>query len=517
MTSPKEIELKLEVPPASLSGLGKIPSLRALADHPDTATEISVYFDTDKQKLRRHGLTLRVRRSGERRVQTIKAAADGNFLERGEWESEIPGDTPDLSLARDTPLEPLLSRKLRRQLKPVFETKVRRASSRLSDENCAVMLTLDKGRVDTGERSQPLCEIELELKRGARETLFELAREVVNALPAQLGVASKSERGYALIDGVSGAPARAAPVVLRRDMDACESLRAIARSCLKQIVGNVPALRSGDPGGVHQMRVGLRRLRAAISLFGDILGDKETAAIKRELKWLTQELADSRQLEVLIRRVVAPARRRRKPANGVSSVAQNIERQRARALDAAQEAVGSARFRRLLVEVAAWIETGQWMSPQDDRNRGRAEMPVAEFAAGELAGRWRKLRKRCKALQKLGARRRHKLRIQGKKLRYASEFFASLFSGRKAARRRKALLAKLERLQESLGDLNDIVVHEGLMAASVRLRGGDKRRANDKRAFAAGLLAGREDARFDSVLARADKACASLAKAKPFW
>src|SRR5690349_12301357 len=119
MTSPKEIELKLEVSPASLPGLGKIPSLRALVDHPDTATEISVYFDTDKQELRRHGLVLRVRRIGDRRVQTIKAAADGQFLERDEWEAEISSDTPNLSLARGTPLEPLLSRKLRRQLKPV--------------------------------------------------------------------------------------------------------------------------------------------------------------------------------------------------------------------------------------------------------------------------------------------------------------------------------------------------------------------------------------------------------------
>jgi len=517
MTSPKEIELKLEVPPASLPGLGKIPSLRALADHPDTETQISVYFDTDKQKLRRHGLTLRVRRTGNRRLQTIKAAGNGKFFERDEWEAEIAGETPDLSLARGTPLEPLLSRKVRRGLKPVFETKVRRSSSSLSDDSRAVTLTLDKGRVDTGERSQPLCEIELELKRGARETLFELAREVVAALPAQLAVESKSERGYALIDGADGAPVKAVEVDLRQEVDARDGFRAIARACLKQIVGNVPPLRAGDPEGVHQMRVGLRRLRAAMSLFGDILDDREMAAVKRELKWLTRELAESRQLDVLVRRVVDPARRRRIPANGISSIARDIERQRASALDRAQEAVGSARFRRLLVDVAAWIETGRWMSPQDELVRRRAEMPAAAFAARELARRWRKLRKKCKALQKLKARQRHKLRIQGKKLRYGSEFFASLFRGRKAARRRSALLERLERMQDCLGDLNDIVVHEGLIAANIPLGGSSKRRASRKRAFAAGLLAGREDARFDAVLAGASKACASLAKAKPFW
>jgi inorganic triphosphatase YgiF len=519
MSSPKEIELKLEVPPASLPGLGKIPSVRALADHPDTETEISVYFDTDKQKLRRHGLTLRVRRTGKRLLQTIKATAAGAFLERDEWEEEVPSETPDLSLARGTALEPLLSRKLGQKLKPLFETKVRRTSCSLSDESRAVAVTLDKGRIHTGERSQPLCEIELELKRGPSRTLFDLARELVDALPAQLAVKSKSERGYALIDRVDGAaPVKAAPVELCRKMPARDGFRAIARACLRQIVGNVPALRAGDGEGVHQMRVGLRRLRAAISLFGDILDGRETAAVKRELKWLTQELGPARQLEVLMRRVVEPIKRRRGKANGISSIAQDIERQRAEALARAQAAVGSARFRRLLIEVAAWMETGQWMSPEDDLMRDRVEMPVAAFAAGELEGRWRKLRKRCKAVRELGAHRRHKLRIQGKKLRYASEFFASLFPGRKAVRRRKAVLAKLETMQDCLGDLNDIVAHEDLIAASVRPGGRvNRRRASGNRAFAAGLLAGREDARFDAVLTRASEACASLAKAKPFW
>jgi inorganic triphosphatase YgiF len=151
------------------------------------------------------------------------------------------------------------------------------------------------------------------------------------------------------------------------------------------------------------------------------------------------------------------------------------------------------------------------------------EVPTAslssleKIAAAELEGRWRKLRKNGEALRKLDPRGRLRLRIQSKKLRYAGEFFASLFSGKKAKERRKALLARLESVQDCLGDLN-LVVHEDLMRANAGLGRRIKRpHGGRKRAFAAGLLPGVEDARFDTVLAQASGACASLVKAKPFW
>jgi CHAD domain-containing protein len=105
-------------------------------------------------------------------------------------------------------------------------------------------------------------------------------------------------------------------------------------------------------------------------------------------------------------------------------------------------------------------------------------------------------------------------------VRYASEFFADLFPGKKAAKRRKNFLAALERVQDCLGDLNDIAVHEDRITAIAdgggRSRSGS-RRGSRKRAFAAGLLTGREDARLDAVLEDADDAHAALIRIKPFW
>ena len=116
--SQKEVELKLELPPASLPSIKQVPLLKALKPSPSRTAEISVYFDTDKYKLRKNGLMLRVRRIGHRRVQTIKASSSLGQFERAEWENQIAGNEPDLSLAKDSPLGRLASDKLRRQLKP---------------------------------------------------------------------------------------------------------------------------------------------------------------------------------------------------------------------------------------------------------------------------------------------------------------------------------------------------------------------------------------------------------------
>src|SRR5947207_10771513 len=136
MSPAREVELKREVPADSLTRLSRSSLLQAARRKPSKPEIlVSVYFDTDKLKLRNKGLSLRVRRVGPTRLQTIKqeAVRNGALFDRGEWEREIPGTEPDFNAARHTALEPLLSKKLRRALKPVFKTRVQqigRASCR---------------------------------------------------------------------------------------------------------------------------------------------------------------------------------------------------------------------------------------------------------------------------------------------------------------------------------------------------------------------------------------------------
>jgi inorganic triphosphatase YgiF len=505
--------VKLEVAPAGLSALKKLPLFKAIKATAKRADQVSVYFDTDKLKLRRKGLMLRVRREGRRYVQTIKSSDNAGLFERNEWETEIAGKEPNLSKARGTALEPLLTDKLRRRLKPLFETRVRRTIYPVVDNRHAIAVAVDRGTIDTGKRSQRLCEIELELERGTSAKLFDIARKLSQALPARLAVKSKSERGYAIVDGEQESPVKAIPVDIPAGASARDAFRMIGLACLRQVINNEPALVKGDPEGVHQMRVGLRRLRAAMSLFAALLRDEQSEAIKSELKWLTAELGPARELEVLINRVVAPMKRRRRRWRGMPSLSQELAERRDAALACAQDAVQSTRFRALTIDIAAWLQAGLWTDPPDDLVNDRGGLPIEIFASEQLARRWRKVRKKGKVLAKLDPRSRHKLRIQTKKLRYAAEFFAPLFRSKRAVKRRKLFLPLLEHLQDALGDLNDIAVHEKRIAAL----GIRRQRSNPSRLFAVGLVTGHEDARMENSMTAATESYEDLANVKAFW
>src|SRR5262249_14428277 len=104
-------------------------------------------------------------------------------------------------------------------------------------------------------------------------------------------------------------------------------------------------------------------------------------------------------------------------------------------------AVESTRFRSLVLDTACWIEAGDWTRNPDDFSRLLREQPIVGAAADELRRRWKKILKAGAQLDELDPQRRHKMRIQAKKLRYASEFFGGAFPGKKAMRRSAAKTA----------------------------------------------------------------------------
>src|SRR5262249_2499313 len=170
-----------------------------------------------------------------------------------------------------------------------------------------IELAIDRGRIVAGQRSGEIEEIELELKHGRSADLFRLAKTMEQKSQAELYLRSKAERGYDLARGKREQAMSAESIELDKDMPAADAFRVIAHSCVRHFSGNADAIRDGDPEGVHQMRVGLRRLRAAITLFSKLLRDGQTDAIKAELKWLTNELAPAREIDVFVEEEIRPA------------------------------------------------------------------------------------------------------------------------------------------------------------------------------------------------------------------
>jgi len=514
----QEIEVKLEATSAAARRLLDAAWLKRLETAPPKREHlVSVYYDTAASALREHGMSLRVRRIGKHRIQTVKAGPRGTcgpFCEQ-EWEHEIKGNRPDLDGAEDSALASFPRKKLKRELRPVFATDIARAAIPIRSGGSDVEIAIDSGEVRTRRRHMPISEIELELKRGDPAQLVKLARRIARATGAGYGIASKAERGYGLSSGKGAIAVWAQEILLHADMTTGESFTAIALSCIHHFAGNRAAVEAGDAEGVHQMRVGLRRLRAAISFFKDLLQDRESARIKRDLKWLLGELGPARDLDVLISESVEPLQRERAHGTELAILKTDLKHRRRSGFERAKEAVASDRYRQIVLATALWATGGAWSTragPVAARRRGRG---VVDFAAEEFARRQHKIGKRLKKIAKLDPHQRHKLRIAAKKLRYADEFFAGLYDRRRAQHRLERHGEALKALQSALGKLNDMQVHNKMAGDFVRT----KRRAKKKpqKAFALGLISGEDHARAAGLMHTATKAGKHLTATKPFW
>ena len=495
----REIELKLEFDPADLARIHAHPLLAASASQHKTLH--STYYDTADLVLRKAGVSLRVRDTNGRFVQTIKSAnGDAGLFDRSEWEHEVKDRDIDLIAASGTALEPLLSVRVRNALRPVFETRVNRTVYQVARNGSDIEVALDRGEVDAGGRQAAIHELELELKRGEPAELFRLARKLDAIVPLRIAGKVKAERGYELVEDAHQAFEKARPIQLDPSMASGEAFRAIVHNCLRQIIANEPGVCAGDAEALHQMRIGLRRLRAAITAFATVSTDSKQDRIKRELKAATNKLGPARDLDVFAADVFKHLSETGAGEKEFAEASRDFTLRREKTYAALADFVRSKRSRRTLLDVAEWVETGRWT-----RARADAERPIEQHAADVLAKFRKQIRKRGRDLDELDARARHKLRIRAKKLRYTIEFFGGVFPGHKNVKRRQAALNSLKTLQDTLGSLNDIAARKALVSNGDGLT----------RHVAAMVDAG--EAKADKLLEQARLAHAHFSKVKAFW
>ena len=290
-------------------------------------------------------------------------------------------------------------------------------------------------------------------------------------------------------------------------MEAIDAFKVIAHSTMRHFADNADAVRASAAEGIHQMRVGLRRTRAATSLFAPILPKGRTERIKSELKWLTNELAPARELAVFMRKKVEPGTRDNITKRGGRAIRTEFATRRRQAFARARSALKSSRYRMLLIDALEWIET---------RTKTRAQAasnPIKDFAGNILRHRLKKVCKGGKHLDTLSAQERHKLRIKIKKIRYALEFFDSLYPGKRDKKVLMRVSEKLKTIQNALGSLNDFAAHREMTEEAALHAPRAHRRA---RAFMAGIILGREDDATKPVLKTAVKAIKHLGSVSAF-
>src|SRR3546814_10022518 len=104
-----------------------------------------------------------------------------------DWSSDVcssdlvSNDTPVLD--DTTPIRAVLG-DAADAITPVFEVRIERRTWIISEGGATIELVLDSGEVVAGERTSPICEIELELKQGDPGALFARSEEHTSELPS---------------------------------------------------------------------------------------------------------------------------------------------------------------------------------------------------------------------------------------------------------------------------------------------------------------------------------------------
>lgn len=521
---PVEIELKLAIDPAAAAAVRAHPAVRALAcGRARIARVDSTYFDTADRRLRRASVALRVRRDGRRWLMTVKGAAppatETGIASRPEYEWTTGGAGIDAMRLATTPWRALFAKALRKGgLAPAFTTTFARTSVPLAfPDGTTATLAIDVGHIEAGGRAAAratearIAEIELELLEGEPRRLLDLAGELAADLPLAIEPRSKAERGYAIADGVRAEPSRAREIEHAAGATAHAAIAAIAAECVRQIGRNAIGFRAralADPEWIHQMRIGVRRLRSCLALADGVVAPETLERLRGETRWALDTLGPARDLDVFaletlpaaLRDLAGSGRGSSAGAEALATLARRASARRRSAHAAAAACVSSPRFTRFVLAASGLALAGA-ATGDGDANGGPAE-PALRFAARLLERRARRLAKAVDRIGRAGVDERHAIRIAAKKLRYATEFFAALFPRKRTRAYRKALAL----LQDELGAFNDAAVAPRVASVIA-----------GPTAPATVAIEAWSAARAGESARRLDDACRRFASVAPFW
>ncbi|CAN7628352.1 MULTISPECIES: CHAD domain-containing protein [unclassified Variovorax] len=463
------------------------------------------YFDTADGALAAQRLVLRVRKEGKNWVQTAKAPADGplqrhedNVELSTERASEVP--LPRIERHEGTPVGELIAKALRAAghdpadavLVPLYLTDIRRTTREMRTGDALVELAFDRGEVRAGEHSHAVCELEIELKSGSPRSMLELARRWRMRYGLWLDTVSKSARGERLAKGIEyGEPVKAEAPKLGDDPSGVQVFRAVLNSCLAQILPNASEVAAGstDPEHVHQLRVGIRRLRTALREMAE-LAPSIDPAWEPALVDAFRALGRQRDREHLqqtvqpqIEAVGGPPVDWHEGASEGSS-------------PAPAEVVRSAAFQLVLMSL---IEASL---PEEEPSGEQLEpgVPARKPLRARLSKLHRQVVRDGRRFDALEVEEQHRVRKRLKRLRYLGEFVAPLFD-----QGAKRYLKELRPAQDALGTHNDAA----MAIAAYR----DAAQRDARAWFAVGWLSARQPA---SALECRD-ALGKITDAPPFW
>ena len=412
---------------------------------------LSTYFDTSNHVLGGAGWSLRHRQYGEKWFQTVK----GPTVMATRPELEIPCDGQVLVIdhLRTTPIWRLINGNPQ-DLTPVFQTDIRRAAGDLHLPTATIETAIDDGNIYNMDRSRrlPISDLELEKKSGDITTLFRVAVELAIDTRIMIETASMAQRGYQLIEGVGPQFCKYGDIDLAHDTTAIDGLQHIIVAIVAHLRQNVKAAYVGQPGGIHQLRVAIRRMRAALLMFKPVLRADTVAAFDTELRYFGQVFGEARDWDVFITETLVMATRDLPHAKWLGLIENIAKKQQLRVHASIASVIENSRFNSLLIGLMGWAAHIPARSRVSERTIRKVVPALLTGVADKVATRERKLTADPDTV--------HALRKSLKKLRYAIEFVDSLYPCKIV----RAFLTPCKDIQDVLGCANDLVVTHKLLS-----------------------------------------------------
>lgn len=392
-----EIELKFFVSPEFSDTLRDKISATKVLQH--SCRDLgNTYFDTPDNWLRQHDIGLRIRRYDDVFVQTVKTAGRvvAGLHQRPEYNASHTSNVPALALH---PVEIWPDGKsideLESELIPLFSTDYSREQWLVSmADGSQVEVAFDQGYVISGEKQEPICEVELELKSGQTDALFTLARVLSESGGMRLGNLSKAARGYRLAQGYESEPAHPLSPVETTKHDTVEScfIRSLEHALEhwhqhEQLYTEVDTVHA-----LHEIRNAVSFIRQILTVFGGVVPRRASALLRQELKWLEEELSWLKTydyLDDLLKDKGYLLRKLEARKFLVGELKQLME-----ALPERQEnlqLLNSARYTALLLDLSRWILARDWQPFLDDKAREKMARNVQNFSARQLERTWDEL------------------------------------------------------------------------------------------------------------------------------
>ncbi len=496
-----EVELKFGIPPENTQKIQK--QINTKTAHQQKL--LAYYFDTPEKALGKQGIAIRIRFEDNQWVQTLKAHGDG-ITKRIEINHILPLDAtspetldittlkPDLSLIEQEDILKKLNKilpieQLNQELVIQYYTDIDRISRKTKKNQSTIEIAYDTGKVGAGDNPdnhQPIHEIEFELVQGDINDLLEVAQTWVNRHQLYFSTISKAERGSLLLKNKAFAkPVKANLSQLQSDKNISQQqfLQQVVSNCLLQILPNATAIAEGSPDGnhVHQLRVGIRRLRTALKSFKKF-SELLDPTWQQTLKQTFCLLGEYRDKEILISKTQPMLEQQGSPVISWDTMQTHLP----------ADVVKANEFQLLLLALMKFT-----LLPAVE-DSPKAKKTISK----KLTKLFNEIVEASENFANLETEQQHEIRKNLKTLRYLSEFAVPLYASRKQA---KAFMKYLEPIQDVLGEYNDNAVGYTHYL--------EKSKTDLNALFAVGWFVGQEQQH-----AKACEHCLKVMKnAKKFW